>query len=97
MFVLFFHPSAQLELAEAIAYYDNINSNFGDTFLKATEGSLSLIVQFPEAWTPMIENTRRCHIKGFPYGIVYRTQGDRIQVLAVMHLQRKPNYWLDRD
>jgi plasmid stabilization system protein ParE len=89
-----FHPKAQQEIKQAIAYYDKLN--LGNAFLNATERSLQLITQLPEAWTPLILNIRRCQIKGFPYGIVYRVQSDQIQILAVMHLQRKPNYWIDR-
>ena len=41
-------------------------------------------------------NTRRCRTVGFPYGIVYQVRNERILVVAVMHLQRQPNYWADR-
>lgn len=93
-----FHPQAQLELDEAISYYDGISSKLGNTFLDAVERTLNRIVRFPDAWTPMIKNSRRCHIDGFPYGTVYRVDNDeRIQILALMHLQRKPNYWIDRE
>ncbi|WP_413174332.1 type II toxin-antitoxin system RelE/ParE family toxin [Anabaena azotica] len=91
-----FDPYAQIELEEATLYYDNISSKLGNTFLDAVERTLNRIVNFPDAWTPMIQNARRCHIDGFPYGIVYRVHGDKIQILAVMHLQRKPNYWIER-
>ncbi len=91
-----FDPNAQLEFEEATLYYDSINRTFGNAFVDAVERTLNRIVQFPEAWTPMIANTRRCHVDGFPYGIVYRTDNDRIQVLAVMHLQREPRYWVNR-
>jgi plasmid stabilization system protein ParE len=91
-----FDPYAQIELEEATLYYDTISSKFGNTFLDAVERTLNRIVNFPDAWTPMIQNARRCHIDGFPYGIVYRVHGEKIQILAVMHLQRKPNYWIDR-
>jgi plasmid stabilization system protein ParE len=92
-----FDPNAKRELEEVTLYYDSINRKLGNTFIVAVERTLNRIAQFPNAWTPMLESTRRCHIDGFPYGVVYRIYGDRIQVLAVMHLQRKPNYWLDRN
>ncbi|TYQ27121.1 type II toxin-antitoxin system RelE/ParE family toxin [Pseudanabaena sp. UWO310] len=94
--LLEFDPNAQLELEEATSYYDSINRKLGNTFIDAVERTLNRIVQFPEAWTPMIASTRRCHVDGFPYGIVYRTYNERIQVLAVMHLQREPRYWINR-
>ena len=32
----------------------------------------------------------------FPYGLIYAVQGDTIYVAAVMHLKRKPGYWVPR-
>lgn len=91
-----FHPDAQRELQAAVDYYDAINQELGDAFLDEVERSLERIVKFPEAWAQLSINTRRCRTVGFPYGIVYQIQGDRILVVAFMHLQRKPNYWADR-
>jgi len=92
-----FDPNAQLELEAAASYYDSINRKLNQAFVDAVERTLNRIAQFPNAWTPMIVDARRCHVDGFPYGIVYRVCSDRIQILAVMHLQRKPNYWIDRN
>jgi toxin ParE2 len=92
-----FDPKAQLELEEAIAYYDSINRQLADRFLNSFELSLNRITQFPNAWTPLLQNVRRCHIDGFPYAIVYKFENDLILILAIMHLQRKPNYWIDKN
>jgi len=32
----------------------------------------------------------------FPFGILYRIAGDEIQIVAIMHLRRKPGYWTKR-
>jgi hypothetical protein len=73
-----FDPNAKRELEEATLYYDSINRKLGNTFIVAVERTLNRIALFPNAWTPMLESARRCHIDGFPYGVVYRTYGDRI-------------------
>ncbi|KYC36884.1 plasmid stabilization protein [Scytonema hofmannii PCC 7110] len=91
-----FHPEAKRELENAVAYYDNINTELGDTLLNEVEQSLERIVKFPEAWSKLSKNTRRCRLVGFPYGIVYQVVNERVLVLAFMHLQQKPNYWMDR-
>lgn len=91
-----FHPDARRELEDAVAYCDNINRELGDAFLDEVERTLERIAKFPEAWTKLSANTRRCRTIGFPYGIVYQVKEQRILILAVMHLQRKPNYWTDR-
>lgn len=91
-----FHPAAQLELQEAISFYDSISFELGDDFLANTELTIDRIIKFPEAWTKISANARRCRIAGFPYGIIYQIAGQRILIVAVMHLQRKPNYWTNR-
>lgn len=91
-----FHPAAQRELQEAVDYYDAISQDLGDAFLDEVERALERIMDFPEAWAQLSANTRRCRMLGFPYGIIYQSRGDRLLVIAVMHLQRKPNYWADR-
>jgi hypothetical protein len=29
----------------------------------------------------------------FPYAILYRIASDEVQIVAVMHLHRRPGYW----
>ena len=91
-----FHPDAKRELKDAVAYYDNISRELGDAFIEEVEQTLDRIQKFPEAWPQLSKNTRRCRTLSFPYGIVYQIKNQRILVVAVMHLQRKPNYWSDR-
>jgi hypothetical protein len=32
----------------------------------------------------------------FPYGVIYRASKDRVDVIAIMHLKRRPGYWKSR-
>jgi plasmid stabilization system protein ParE len=91
-----FYPDAQGELEDAVAYYDSINRELGETFINEVARTIERIEKLPEAWAKLSENTRRCPIVGFPYGIVYQVKEQLIVVVAVMHLQRRPNYWTDR-
>ncbi|NJN59623.1 MAG: type II toxin-antitoxin system RelE/ParE family toxin [Leptolyngbyaceae cyanobacterium SL_5_9] len=91
-----FHPEAKRELFDIVAYYDSINLDLGNQFIQEVEQTLERIEQFPQAWASLSKNSRRCRLTSFPYGIVYQIAPQGIMVLAVMHLQRKPNYWSDR-
>lgn len=91
-----FHPNARQELADAVAYYDSINRDLGNAFLDEVERTLEQIANYPAAWAKLSANTRRCRTVGFPYGIVYQVKGQQILIVAVMHLQRQPNYWTER-
>lgn len=91
-----FHPSARIELNEAVHYYEGIRKGLGAEFVKEIYSTLQRITDFPEAWTPLSENTRRCLTKRFPYGLIYQIQDDQILIIAVMQQNRKPDYWKKR-
>jgi len=41
-------------------------------------------------------NLRKCRVLRFPYGLLFRDREDHIEIIAVMHLRRRPGYWKDR-
>ncbi len=92
----YFEEHAREELRDAIAYYEAVDLGLGNSFRAAIENAISLIRQFPNAWPPLSATTRRCRTKRFPYGIIYRIKNNEIQILAVAHFSREPNYWVDR-
>jgi len=87
---------AQLELDEAIAWYGALAPGLGDAFLIEALRIFRLIEQYPQAWSPSGENTRRCRFSRFPYGAIYSPEGDDIVIVAIAHLHRKPGYWRSR-
>lgn len=91
-----FHPEAKRELFDAVAYYDDIDLALGNRFIQEIEQTLDQIEQFPQAWASLSANSRRCRLTSFPYGVVYQIVPQGIMILAVMHLQRKPDYWSNR-
>lgn len=91
-----FHYEARIEFLEAIEYYENCSSGLGLEFSEEVFSSIQQIIMFPLACSPLSKNTRRCLIRRFPYGIIYATSENRISILAIMHLNKKPNYWQKR-
>lgn len=91
-----FHPEAEAEFLDAIEYYEGCKPGLGHEFAIEVHSTIDNILSFPNAWTILKDDMRRCQIRRFPYGIVYSRDGDVIFVLAVMHLQRDPNYWKKR-
>jgi hypothetical protein len=87
---------AQIELDDAIEYYNYELPGLGDAFLTEVLNALDRIGEFPEAWHPNSKRTRRCQTRRFPYGIIYQVREQEILVVAIAHLHRKPNYWKDR-
>jgi len=91
-----FHPEAKEELFEAINYFEKCRSGLGLEFAKEIFSTIQRIVHFPSAWSKFSENTRRCLTNRFPFGVIYRIIEDEIIIIAVMQLNRKPNYWKKR-
>jgi len=87
---------AQQELDEAVDYYNAEVAGLGDRFLVEVLSAVDRIRSFPAAWHPMSNDTRRCRLRRFPYGILYAVEDDEILVIAVANLHRRPGYWRDR-
>ena len=90
-----FHPEAEAEFNDAVDYYDACQAGLGLEFAREVHRQEN-ICDFPLAWTPLSQNTRRCLLRRFPYGVVYQFKAGEIVIIAIMQLNRKPDYWRKR-
>ena len=88
-----FHPEAEAEFSEAVAFYATAEPSLGEEFSLEVFAAMRSILSYPNAWPVLEGNVRRCLVNRFPYGILYSVEPDRIYVLAMMHLHRSPGYW----
>lgn len=91
-----FLAAARAELEEAFDHYEMERTGLGDEFLLEVYRTVQRILKHPLAWSRLSRRTRRCRAKRFPYGLIYQVTKDRVLIVAVMHLGRRPNYWRDR-
>ncbi len=93
-----FHPDAEDEFNKSIDYYEECQKGLGLSFAKEVYLTIQRIINLPEAWQPMDLSLgiRRCLTNRFPFGIIYYQRKDEIVILAIMQLNRKPDYWKDR-
>ncbi|MCF8372535.1 MAG: hypothetical protein K9H64_12975 [Bacteroidales bacterium] len=89
----FFHELAEEEFLNTIEYYEGCRTGLGLEFTQEVNDTIKRIIQFPEAWSAMSKNTRRCLINRFPFGIIYQATTHNIYIIAVADLRRKPGYW----
>ncbi len=87
---------AKTELDDAVDYYNRERPGLGYEFVWEVFFAIDRIRQFPQAWQTFQEDARRCLIRRFPYGVVYVLEEGSIVVLAIAHLHRDPDYWIDR-
>ncbi len=91
-----FLETAQTELDQAFEWYETQQKELGLQFLNEFDAAVRRIISYPESYILITKDVRRCLVKRFPYGILYGIDTDKIIVIAVAHLHRKPDYWIDR-
>ncbi|MBU4212557.1 MAG: type II toxin-antitoxin system RelE/ParE family toxin [Verrucomicrobia bacterium] len=98
MFKVDVHPDVYAEMEHSRAWYEERAENLGVEFLGEVDRAIETVREAPTLWPFRDERRgiRRYLVHRFPYGVVYRT-GDRVvQIIAVMHLRRHPDYWRGR-
>jgi hypothetical protein len=91
-----FHPEADQEMFEAARYYQSLSSGLGDDYLDEVECAVRSIATSPQTWPILEGDFRRRLVKRFPFGVIYRIEPDKILIIAVAHLRKKPGYWKNR-
>ena len=91
-----FHSGADEEYTEAALYYRGVNLELGGRFFDEIESLISDIRSDPLRFRIFDPPFRRHVSQIFPYAVVYVDQPDRIWIIAVMHLKRRPGYWKRR-
>ena len=91
-----FLQTADDEFVEAIAYYNLQSEGLGLEFAAEVKRALSRIIQYPAAWTPLSERTRRCRLNRFPYALLYQIRDRLILIVAVQNLHKHPDTWKSR-
>ncbi|NCO61164.1 MAG: plasmid stabilization protein [Deltaproteobacteria bacterium CG_4_8_14_3_um_filter_51_11] len=88
-----FHEDAEAEMIEAAQFYEERSSGLGLSFLDAVEEAVNVICENPKAYPLLSDAIRRKIVKRFPYGVIFAVEHDRIRVVAIAHLKRRPEYW----
>ena len=87
---------AKREPMDAAEYYENQRSGLGDDFLDEVAAALQRLNRWRHSGPASDAGYRRCLIRRFPYALIYRPNDGEIVIVAVMHLKRRPGYWIRR-
>ena len=92
---------AEVELRDAIAWYEHERSGLGQELWDEVQESFRLISQRPAIGAFVLRvrirpPVRRVPLRRFPYFIVYRERDTYVEVIAVAHQSRRPGYWRSR-
>jgi plasmid stabilization system protein ParE len=87
---------AEREAHEAFLWYAARDPTVADRFEAQVLAAFDRLAEAPEQGPEIEPGVRRLVLHRFPYGLLYTVEPDRILVLTVMHLRRRPGYWRGR-
>jgi plasmid stabilization system protein ParE len=91
-----YHPLAESELVDSAKFYEGRREFLGETFLDLVDETIAKIRRNPEMGRLGKSRMRSWKVRRFPFRIVYLLQPQRIWIVAVAHLSRRPDYWVGR-
>lgn len=91
-----FHPGAEKDLLEGFEWYAERNPDSAIALRETVKTAKNVISRAPQVWPTFSNGTQKYRLQRFPYKIIYRFIGDTIQIVAVAHDKRRPNYWAKR-
>lgn len=92
-----FRKEAQLDILEAIEWYEKRRKGLGDEFFIAIENEKHFIETNPYHYEDKYKGIRKAITKRFPYIIYFRIESSNtVLVYAVMHMKKSPTKWKRR-
>jgi toxin ParE1/3/4 len=91
-----FHPAAEQELAAAMEIGEERGWGLGAELLIEVRRIVALLCETPNIGEPLDLRRRRFPLRRFPFGLIYRVEGDTLRILALAHRRQRPGYWRGR-
>jgi toxin ParE1/3/4 len=95
------NAKAEEEFRYYIRWYESEGAGLGDRLWSEIQAAIDLLSEHPAIGEAVRRmriggGIRRLPLRHFPFLLVYRAHPDHIEVVALAHTSRKPNYWRDR-
>lgn len=81
---------ARQDFRQAIEFYAPLDHALAVRFVDTVHAALSLIAQYPSAFPIDADDTRKYHLRRFPYSIAFTEQPKRVVVHAILHQKLRP-------
>lgn len=91
-----YHRLAAKELINSARFYERSRELLGEAFLSEVDAVAAEIQARPTLGKCGMQGTLSRRTKRFPFRVIYLLQPDRIWIIAVAHLSRRPGYWARR-
>jgi len=93
---LIIRPEAEAEMAEAFDWYEARVPGLGSEFLLNVDAAFNGILRNPKQYPVVHKNLRRAIVRRFPFQVIFIAEESRIVIIAVFHVKRDPQRWMDR-
>ena len=90
---IFILKEAEVELIEAIFYYEEKQLGLGLDFESEIRRAMLVIQSKPNLWAIRFGNYRKYLLRRFPFDVWYSDDSNIIRIYAIAHQKRKPGYW----
>jgi toxin ParE1/3/4 len=87
---------AELDIIEAVLWYENEREGLGAEFSLAVERLVARIADNPLTFQEREVGMRMAMVDRFPYGLYFVDEFEKIVLFAVLHLHRDPDVWKHR-
>jgi len=91
-----FLPDAEADYQAALAWYCARSPKAAAGFETAVAEAVQDIAANPDLYGLLDDRHRRCPLRRYPYGLVYRVESADVLVIAVAHSRRSATYWQGR-
>src|SRR5436309_13073865 len=89
-------PEAQLDIDEAVSWYDDKQLGLGGRCYSEVSHLLERIEDHPLHFPVLESGVRRGLLNVFPYAVYFKVGDEEITVLTVLHQSRDPRVWRSR-
>ena len=93
MKAVWFDPRAEEEFLLGAQYYEDQEPGLGSRFITAVKVAVRVGSANSQIHREMLGGCRQFRIVRFPYVLIFRERNGEMQVIAVMHMKRHPDYW----
>lgn len=88
--------AAERDYAVALEWYSKQSMELADRLDAEMDRSLQLVAENPERYPKCDSRHRFFLLQDFPYQIIYRSRPGSVEVIAIAHHSRSPEYWSRR-
>ena len=92
-----FSPQAKAEFEDGEAYDERQVPGLGARFRAVVRQALLRMRHWPLAVPVERGDIRRMMLSRFPYKLLYSVEPDCLFIIAVAHMHRVPDYWINRE